>query len=232
MGHYHCEPFRALRVQVHSPYVRPSVNFNHRPTKILITGGSGCGKTTKYYDLIGREKAKYRFVFDSDGEFCSRNKYPPARTRDDIVRATGQGTCVFYPGDLYPGRLLDGFKFFCDFVYTVSCELKGRKIFAMDEIKRVMGTNFCPHEFTVLLENGRKSECDLILICQSPNQAHTSIRNQLTQAYTFRHIDKRAMEWLEEQDIPGNDMRALKRGEYLHKNFETGDLTKGGKAFK
>jgi hypothetical protein len=210
----------------------PGFDPTHTPVKVFITGASGTGKTTEFYRLVLTVKAAYRFVFDRDGEFSVRNRVRPACTREDLLRQTASGFSVWYPGDMFPGDWRAAFSFWCDYVYSVSGELKGRKIACCDEVVSVIEPyRRLPQTGYVMLQNCRKVGLDCYFSAQSPNEAHTSLRNQMTQAITFKHEDPTAMEWLVKKGFDAEQIQALRRGQFLHKNFDTGVMRRGGSAF-
>ena len=107
------------------------MNFDHHSLKVLITGTSGTGKTTLWEELVRKEKARVKFVFDHQGEFTRRFDQPAVFDPEQLCAATGKGGWVIFdPVKMFPGRSDAGFAFFCDYVLTVCETVRGRKIFA------------------------------------------------------------------------------------------------------
>ena len=206
--------------------------FDHVSDKRLITGTSGTGKTTIFADMVKGERARWKFVFDHQGEFARRFDVPAVFDVDGLCAAVEKtGWVCFDPVRLYPGRSTEAFAFYCDFVMAVAEKVKGRKIFACDELQKLTGTRREPIEFLAMLDTGRRFQVDVIAISQSPNRIHNGIRNQLTKVFTFRQSDANAITYLAENGFDADKIRALQRGEYLWRNLDSGDAGAGGKAF-
>lgn len=203
------------------------MNVSHKPDKLLITGTSGTGKTTLYLDILRSHPARYKFIFDHEGELCFRLKCAPACIPEQMVDQTAVGVCVFDPCLLFPGSLPRGFDFFCDYSFTVSTRLAGQKLFCCDELQKLVGTDNCPRELATILETGRRYEIDLCCISQSPNLIHTRLRNQLTRIVTFRQVDDRAVQFLEAAGFDPEAVRALAPGAYLSRDLNSGQTGSG-----
>lgn len=200
----------------------PGVNFQHKPTKVLITGGSGCGKTTYFLQRVGDWKAQ-KFIFDHEGEFAHRTK-----TRACMrVKDFSGPVIAFDPAWTFPGKTQQAFAFFCDFAFQYSTRKRGKKLFACDELQKLIGTSKdeIPPELCTILETGRRYELDFVAIAQSPNLIHTRVRNQLTEVVCFRQIDERAMRFVESLGIV--NPHTLKPGEFVRLELNTGKQTKG-----
>lgn len=207
-------------------------NYSHSSDKRLITGTSGTGKTTLFADMLKKEKAAWKFVFDHQGEFAHRFEIQPVFDVDGLCAAVEKrGWVCFDPVKMYPGRSAEGFNFFCDFVMAVAEKIKGRKLFACDELQKLTGTRAEPLEFLALLDTGRRYQVDVIAISQSPNRIHNGIRNQLTKVFTFRQSDSNAITYLGENGFDPEKIRGLGRGQYLWRNLDSGEAGEGGKAF-
>ncbi len=212
--------------------------FSHPSKKVLVTGVSGTGKTTLFEKLIRREKARWKFVFDHQGEFSARFGKRPATTIEELCeQTTAAGYVVFDPvkfqNEILPTgerRGLPGaFAFFCDFVFAMSETMKGRKILVCDELQKLVTNTKTPDELLCILDTGRRYQLDFYGISQAPNLIHNAIRNQITEIYTFRQCDKNAVNFLADNGFNENEIRNLPRFEYLWRNLGTGeDNFKGG----
>jgi DNA helicase HerA-like ATPase len=203
-------------------------NFDHASCKILVTGTSGTGKTTLAQKLLKSEKAFVKFIYDHQGEFSQRFKVPAIRDADELVEKTARGGYVcFDPIDSFPGKAATGFDFFCEFIFNVSQNLNGRKILFCDEIQKLTDTANEPEAFLTLCETGRRFQVDIIAITQAPNRIHNTVRNQLTQVYTFRQSDKNALKYLEDNGFDPEKVRSLsaEKHEWLGRNLDTGEVT-------
>jgi len=77
-----------------------------------------------------------------------------------------------------------------------------------------------------VVETGRKYELDFLAISQQMNLIHNRLRNQLTEIVTFRQEDKLIIDALEERGFEESALRALKKGEFLVRNFQNGSYLK------
>lgn len=198
---------------------------------MCFCGVSGSGKTTLFEKIVSREKSKYKFFYDHQGEFSRRFKMDACFDLEGLAEQTGRGgTIVFDPVKLFPGKSPEGFLFFCDFVFSLSGDLPGRKILICDEMQKLAFRDH-PQEVITLMDVGRRMQLDTFFICQSPNQLHPLVRNQLTEIYTFRQGDENAIKPLKTVGFDAKAVAALQRGEWLWRNLNTGDSKSGGKAF-
>jgi hypothetical protein len=109
--------------------------FDHPPQKVLVTGGSGTGKTTLAEKLMRAEKARYKFVFDHDGQFASRFGHDAVCGSAGLEERTARGGWIVYdPVEDFEDNFPRGLEFFCDYVLAQSKQLRGRKLFYCDEI--------------------------------------------------------------------------------------------------
>lgn len=211
--------------------------FSHPSKKVLITGVSGTGKTTLFEKLIRKEKARWKFVFDHQGEFSARFNKPPATDIAELCEQTSQaGYVVFDPVKFQNELLPDGtrrglpgaFAFFCDFVFAMAETMKGRKILICDELQKLVTVTKTPDELLCILDTGRRYQLDFFGISQAPNLIHNAIRNQITEIYTFRQCDKNAVQYLADNGFDENKIRNLEKFGFLWRNLATGADNFGG----
>lgn len=203
------------------------MQLDHRPSKVLIAGCSGSGKTLYWTRYLLGSRARCKFVFDHEGEFSSRMRARPARTLPQLAEAAGREWCVFDPATMFPGRTGAAFAFFCDFAFTLATRTPGRKIFACDELQTLVGTNVIIEELSLVLETGRRYGLDFAGITQQPNLVHNRIRNQATEVIAFQQMDARSVEWCESVGFDGDAIRALPPGSYLARNLKSGGTAAG-----
>ena len=206
---------------------------NHPSIKVCIAGTSGSGKTTLFEKLIRRERAKWIFLFDhKDGDLARRFNVKPCRTLDDLLAAVEKGGFVIFdPGTEFQGRKEAGFAFFCDFVFTVCCQVKGKKIFGADELDDLVDARTEPEELCVILDQGRTFQIDCFFIAQAMNGIHNQVRKQMKEIFAFTQGDKSGVEWLVARGFDEKSLFALRNGEWLYKNYNTGAAASGGKFF-
>lgn len=197
--------------------------LHHRPTKVLITGRSGSGKSTYFTRFVERSRYAWRFIFDHEGEFAARTRRPAALDAATMAGQLGQTRQVVYdPARMFPGRTLEAFAFFCEWCFEIAERLPGKKLFSCDELQKLTGTNQVSWELSCLLETGRRRGIDLVMISQAPNLIHNRIRNSLTECVTFVHNDGNAVKFLEEVGFDAERIRHLAPGQYLCRSLVTG----------
>jgi len=199
--------------------------FNHPSYKVLITGTAGTGKTTLFEKLVRAEKAQWKFVFDHQGEFAGRFRVPSVTNIDDLEDKTfRKGWVVYDPADDFPGKSADGFVFFCEYVFITCKEVRGRKLFCCDELQALTDQHNAPEALLTVCETGRRHQIDGFFISQAPNRIHNSVRNQLTDVYTFRQSDANAIKYLVDNGFNEDEVRNLKQYEAIHRNLRTGQV--------
>lgn len=205
------------------------MDLTHKPTKILITGKSGCGKSTYFNRYLLNSDYQYKFIFDHELEFCFRNRVKPIQSAQDLDIAfkNRQRVQVFDPSLLFPGELDNAFNFWCDYVFSFSKANKGKKLFACDELQKIVGVSFISHELTTLIETGRRYGIDYVAIAQQCNLLHNRMRNQLTEIVTFRHQEKRALQFLEEQGFDPEKVMQLPDLHYICVNLSRYEFVSG-----
>ena len=207
--------------------------FKHRPEKVLFSGMSGMGKTTLWEKMVRENKARTKFVYDHEGEFSIRFDQPSVDSEQGLIEATARGGWVIYdPVEMFPGCAEEGLNFFADYVFIVSKHLEGKKLFCCDELQKLTDPNIKPKELVALLQTGRRLKVDFYGITQGPNEIHNRLRTQITRVYTFHLDEKNAIQPLAERGFDGDAVRALRPGEYLWRDFYSGESGSGGTAFQ
>lgn len=203
------------------------MQIDHRPYKLLVTGASGSGKTTYWTRFLLGTQARLKLVFDHEGEFSYRQRVPAASDPQSLADGAARGWCIFDPGRMFPGMLPEAFNFFSEFSFNAAVAMPGRKIFACDELQKLVGTSQVSRELALVLETGRRYGLDVAMISQQPNLIHNRIRNQLTEVVTFRQIDQVAVDWLESVGFEADSVRALGNGHFIALNLLTGGCSCG-----
>jgi hypothetical protein len=204
------------------------MQLNHRPTKVLITGRSGSGKSTYFTRLVLQSRYHYRFVFDHEAEFQARTKYPAATVPEELsVQLASRRLVLYDPAAMFPGKTAEAFAFFCEWAFEICDRLPGTKLFACDELQKLTGTAQVPWEFACILETGRRRGIDLVCISQAPNLVHNRVRNSLTECVTFAHNDENAIAFLEDVGFEAERIRGLAAGQFLSRNLVNGAVETG-----
>jgi len=203
------------------------MNLLHKANRVLIVGQSSTGKTEFFSRYVLNSGHDYHFIFDQEGEMPLRLGGRHARTAQDLFLALDARFVIFDPSDMFPGETAAGFDFFCDWCFEVSKQLPGTKLFAADELQKIIGTNTYPPEFALVNETGRRHGLDSVYISQQPNLIHNRTRAQMTEVVTFRMSDKRAMEWLVEYGFDDDEVRGLPDGQWIAIEQKSATRTEG-----
>jgi hypothetical protein len=199
------------------------MQVHHKPTKIIVTGQSGSGKTTYVIRFI-RNSSDYQHViiFDHKLEFCEREKIEPCFDRDSLVEriVAGDKLVSYSPLEDFPGNSIAGFSWFCEWCYEIARAIESRRIlFVCDEFNRFTDNNSVGWEFTQAIEDGRLWGLDFIGTAHGGNQVHNRIRSQFTEVVAFHTEDKTPLEFLEEQGFDCDEVRSLAiPGEFITKD--------------
>jgi hypothetical protein len=207
---------------------------HHDPTKILIVGKSGVGKTTYLIRYVENAPQTRVFIFDHKREFEFRCGIVPATSIDECAEKVKRGEkyiSYFYATD-YPGDSESAFQFYCEWVYDVCraiIESGGteRSLFVGDEVNRFTGTSDIGWEFGQLIEDGRLWGIDFIGTSHGANQIHNKLRLQLSEVVAMRTKDKRPLEFLEECGFDPEEVRALPKGAYIVMDDSDDSFTRG-----
>jgi nicotinamide riboside kinase len=197
--------------------------FDHPPKKVLITGGSGTGKTTLAEKIMSREKSRLKFIYDHDGQFSSRFGHDLCDSADGLDEQVARGGWVIYdPVKDFEDNFSVGLEFFTDYILAQSKQLAGRKLFYCDEIDLLTTTQTYPRSVVALMQTGRRYQIDCVLIAGQPNKLHNCIRTQLTEVYTFIHTDEAALKFLTDNSIPEETIRGLGQHGWFYRHLRTG----------
>jgi len=202
--------------------------LNHRPTKILVSGASGTGKSTFFTRYLLNTKAHpLRVIYDHEGELAYRLGFPAVRERDQLADALESGWVIYDPVQEFEGDAPSGFEWFCNWTFEVAKSLRRPMLFACDELQKLLTTSSLPPEFNTLNETGRRYGVDWMFIGQATNLVHNRIRNQVTEVVTFRQADENAVKFLEGVGFNADELRGLEIGEYRTRSMLDGTARAG-----
>ncbi len=196
--------------------------FDHVPQKILVTGGSGTGKTTKAEKLMRQEKARWKFVYDHDGQFASRFGYDPVNSAGLDAAVAKGGWIVFDPADDFEDDFSKGLDFYSDYILAISKEVRGRKLFYVDELDLLTTSTTYPRSLVAVMQTGRRYQIDCVFISAQPNNLHNRVRTQFTEVHTFLHTDAAALKFLVENGIEEQRIRDLGEHGWISRHLRTG----------
>jgi hypothetical protein len=191
-----------------------------------VTGKSGSGKSSYYNKfLLAAEYDKF-FIYDHEGEFAFRNNLPACyQITEDYI--ANNRYIIYDPTSEWEGNLQEGFNYFAELSFRLSQSLPGRKLFACDELQKMVGVHEVTPELAMLVETGRRYEVDTIFVSQQPNIIHNRLRNQLTEVVTFAHVDKRATSFLTDIGFDEPDLMGLNDLEFIAIDLRTMNQTRG-----
>jgi hypothetical protein len=185
------------------------------------------GKSTYFSRVLSHHPSQWKFIFDHEGELQHRLGLSAVTEPSELSGAVEGRWVVFDSSKVWPGRTFEAFDFFCDWVFEVSQQLRGPKLFCCDELQKLTDTRQVSLPFSTLLETGRRYEIDGLMVSQAPNLLHNRIRNQLTELVTFAHLDSNAIAFLEDVGLKAQDVRELSPGQFIALNLSSGGSTRG-----
>lgn len=188
------------------------------------------GKTSLAIRYINASPHDRVFIFDHQDEFANRleiGRRRVARDPDELLELAQDHRIV--PFDFatnYGGHMDEGFVDFCDSVYELARDglepLGLCALFVCDEIQRFVNPHQCPIEFRTIVETGRRSNLDSLLLSQRPNKINGDIREQLTEMFLFRLQDENSLKFAAEVGANTDRVMNLKPLEYLYFNLMNG----------
>lgn len=204
-----------------------ALQLENRRAVTLVAGVSGSGKSTFALRYLVNAPVDYRFAFDADGEFAHRLRVTPARTGGDLDTALCRGWVVFDPHTLFPGRIEQGFAFFCDWCYSVSARLPGRKVMVVDEVWRYCNPYAIPAELATVVQTGRKAGLGLMVNTQRPQKLNGAILNEVSEVVSFRVQFERSLDVLADYGLDRAELAELPALSYVARNCDSGGELRG-----
>jgi hypothetical protein len=200
------------------------MDLAHHPTKILVSGNAGSGKSTFATAVLLNSRQTYKFIFDQEGESQLRLGFAPAHDAEGLAGQLAQGWVIFDPWEMFPDDLDQAFDWFCSWCFDVKEAMNqedadaGRPfstaLFFVDELQNLVETHQVPRGLRAILERGRRQGIDTLLVTQQPNVIHNRTRNQITEIVAFSQVDQNAVDFLEDLGFDGDDVRALPVGHW------------------
>lgn len=190
-------------------------------------GRKGSGKTSRLVAHVRASRPDFVFAFDPTGQLSQKFAVAPVTRREHVLTGIESGFC-FLQGDGSP----EEFDWFCSVAFAASEWLDGRKVFVVDEIQTWVDQWTMPPAFRTIADKGRWYRLDLAFSCQSFNTIHNGLRNQLTEVAAFAHSDATATRSLLEMGFGAEELRDLRRGEYLTRTLDPFGPVKFGDDFR
>ena len=195
----------------------------NRRSVTLICGVSGSGKTTfAIHYLLNVADVACRFIFDPEGEFSARLKISPAASASELEEDLPSGWVLFDPHDMFPGNLTGAFRFFCEWVFTVSSRAPGRKLLLVDEVWKYCSPMAIPEELALCVQTGRKRGLEMLFCTQRPNKLNEAITNEVSELVCFVLQGQNAIATCAGLGMNEGAIGALALGQYQALNCDSG----------
>jgi hypothetical protein len=193
----------------------------------LVCGQSGSGKTTfalRY--LVNAPDLVARFAWDVDGQISSRLGVPAAVDPEELEASLADGWTVFDPHAMFPGRLAEGFAWFCGWVFEACGRGPGRKVLLVDEVWRYCSPTAIPPTLAECVQTGRVRGLSSMFATQRPNRINESITNETTELVCFRLQGANALRVVQELGAPA-EVASLPPGAWIARDLRLGGSLRG-----
>lgn len=206
----------------------PINNHEYKARRILVLGTSGTGKTTLATKLILTHPAPLVLIYDWQGaEIGKRVGASIAYTRPALAEILDRGDRLvsYYPGlDKRPKaeRIAD-FDWFCGMAFDLAGQTPGRLLLVVDEGHELIDPWNIPENLGAVLSQGRRREMDSCIVARSANSLQTEARDQMTELYCFRLVDKNSLQYPRELGLDPDKVKALADLHLIYLNGKTGE---------
>jgi len=207
--------------------VQSSFQLDNKRSVTICAGLSGTGKSTFTLRYLVNADLAIRFCFDPDGEFAKRLDLEPAHDAYELGLALCNGWVIFDPHTLFAGRVTDGFAFFCDWAFTVSERVPGRKCLVVDEVWKYCTPAAIPAELALVTQTGRKRGLALLVNTQRPTKLNGSILNEVSEFVCFRLQENNALEKAGEYGFDLDELKSLPDLQFVARNLDSGGELRG-----
>lgn len=180
--------------------------------------------------LVHSHPAPLILIFDWQGaEFASRLGEKPAQSRAELEEMIRSGhRVVCYDAEAVVGdddieAMQEVFDWFCQMAFELAGHQPGRIVFVCDELQDLIDPWNIPPSLGNILSRGGRREMDTCLGSRSGNALHTEARDQVTELYCFRLVDKNSVKYPEELGLNGDEIRNLKDTHCIYRDMRTGE---------
>jgi hypothetical protein len=191
---------------------------------------TGSGKTTFAIRYLLNAPAVCRFVFDDLGQVAARLKVSHASTALEVENALATRWVVFNPHRMFPGRVTDAFRWFCQWTMDCSRRGPGKKILLVDEVWRWCTPNAIPQELAAVAQMGRAENLELVVATQLPHKVNASLTGQSTEMVCFRLQEHLALDCVADLGADREAVQSLPPGSFIGRNRISG-ATLAGRVF-
>lgn len=196
---------------------------------IIIAGKSRCGKTSKVVLLVkGFETV---FVWDIDDQWSSQPGYKRFTSLDLLFGTIKHGKKGKYAYVSQHPDMKADFDKFCKLVFYYGLHF-GKCAFVPEELSDVSSQGKASQSWGILVRRGLKRGINLFPISQRWAEADkTAIRNA-SEYYCFQQEGDDTSYMAKATGIPLDQIQALNKFEFLHKDTDTKIITLGKLPFK
>lgn len=199
--------------------------IHHRPTKTIVSGKSGSGKTTYFQRLLENGFRAYWqtvFLFDWQGEMSQRLNMPAVDSWEQLPEALKTGFVIYDPSRDFENNMETGLCAFSKWAFEICKQApeaaKYPRLFACDELQLLMGVNNIFPEVQAIVQTGRRMGLDMAIVSQQLNEMHNIFRSQTTERITFQHEDAYVLGVIDKWGFDPQLVKLLNTGEYLWRN--------------
>jgi hypothetical protein len=200
------------------------LQFENKRTVTICAGVGGSGKSTFALRYLVNAPLDVRFIFDPENEYSQRLQMPAATNGYELDLQLCQGWVLFDPHTLFAGRVTEAFAFFCDWAFTVSERLPGRKVLVVDEVWKYCTPQSIPPELATVCQTGRKRGLTLMVNTQLPNKLNGSILNEWSEFVCFRLGFEKAIAVAVERGFNAQQISSLPDLEFISRTDVGGEL--------
>jgi hypothetical protein len=206
------------------------MQLHHKPTKILIFGKSGSGKSVYQSRFIAASLDNYDrfFIFDHKLEFQQRMGIPALFDENSLITALERGDqfISYNHTQDFPGDSEAAFQYFSEWTFEMARALQQRSLFVTDEVNRFTTSADMGWEFRQLIEDGRLQGLDFVGTAHSANAISNKLRLQLSEIVALKTTDARALQFLEECGFDPEEIRRLDTGQFISYCDVNGEFTR------
>lgn len=195
-----------------------------------VTVCAGCGRTGKSTFAVRyllNAPLDVRFVFDPEGEYSQRLQIPIATSGYDLSLMLCKGWVLFGPHQLFPGRLDEAFKFFCEWSFDQASAIPNvRAVLVVDEVWRYANPQNMPIELSTVVQTGSKRGLGLLCNTQIPNKLNGAILNECSEFVCYRLNSPQALATVEERGFNPEEVSTLPNYHFISRT-DIGDEVRG-----
>jgi len=208
-----------------------SLQFANENFVLVVAGCSGSGKSTVAICYLLNAPLTCRFIFDPRDEYAPRFQRRACTTAAELHASIVTGWVIFNPTTMFPGDEITGFNKFCEWAWTVSRDIPGKKVLFADEVWKFCNPNSIPLTLSAIVQDGRKNGIGLLATTQRPNRMNEAVIGEATEFIGFRLVGKNKLDYLARNldefpvnELPGLVLQDKVRSQCIAQNLRTGGV--------